>query len=132
MKTHNIIINTKTKKYSIIIGSNLINNISKVLYKQNFHFKKCLIVVDKNIPKKIKSILIKKLKSKIKKIIIYQFIANEKNKNYYNVDKIHNVLFKERFNREDCVISFGGGITGDVVGFASSIYKIRTWCRKTN
>ena len=123
MKTYNIKINAKTKKYSIVIGSNIIKNISKILSKQNFDFKKCLIVIDKNIPKKTQLVLIKKLNTKIKKIILYKFIANEKNKNYYNVDKIHKILFRERFNREDCVISFGGGITGDVAGFATSIYK---------
>ena len=64
MKTHSIQINTKTKKYSIIIGSNIIKNISIILKKQNISFEKCLIVVDKNIPTKFKSILKKKFKSK--------------------------------------------------------------------
>ena len=32
-------------------------------------------------------------------------------------------LFKHNFNRNDCIISFGGGITGDVSGFAASILK---------
>jgi len=123
MKTYNIKINTKTKKYSIIIGSNIIQNISKILHKQNFYFNKCLIVIDKNIPKKKQLVLTKKIKKNVKRIILYKFFAKEKNKNYFNVDKIHKILFKENFNREDCVISFGGGITGDVVGFASSIYK---------
>ena len=121
MIINNILINTKTKKYSIIIGSNIIRNISKILSNHKISFEKCLVVVDKNIPSKFKSILIKKLK--IKKKIVYEFNANEKNKNYRNVDKIHNILFKYRFNRKDCVISFGGGITGDVVGFASSTFK---------
>ena len=29
----------------------------------------------------------------------------------------------KNFNRNDCVISIGGGITGDVSGFAASIFK---------
>tara|TARA_Y100000817_G_scaffold304902_1_gene288407 strand:+ start:285 stop:1127 length:843 start_codon:yes stop_codon:yes gene_type:complete len=33
------------------------------------------------------------------------------------------VLLKNNFQRNDCLISVGGGITGDVSGFASSIYK---------
>ena len=32
-------------------------------------------------------------------------------------------MFKFNFNRNDCIISLGGGITGDVSGFAASIYK---------
>ena len=50
-------------------------------------------------------------------------IASEKNKNYRAIEKIHAILFQNRFNREDCVISFGGGIIGDIVGFASSTFK---------
>ena len=34
-----------------------------------------------------------------------------------------NVLLKNNFQRNDCLISIGGGITGDVSGFASSIFK---------
>ena len=47
----------------------------------------------------------------------------KKKKNYASVNKIHNILFRKNFNREDCVISFGGGITGDVVAFAASTFK---------
>ena len=72
MQTRNIKINTKTKKYSIIIGSNIIQNISRILDKQKIYFEKCLIVIDKNIPVKFKKTLIKKLKAK--KIIIYQIL----------------------------------------------------------
>tara|TARA_Y100000590_G_scaffold177283_1_gene202451 strand:- start:712 stop:1809 length:1098 start_codon:yes stop_codon:yes gene_type:complete len=121
MKTNNIQINTKTKKYSIIIGFNLIENISNILLEKKISFNKCLVVIDKKIPKKFKSILIKNLK--LKKTFFHNFYSNEKNKNYSNIHKIHKILFKERFNREDCVISFGGGIVGDVTGFASSTYK---------
>ena len=32
-------------------------------------------------------------------------------------------LLKNNFHRNDCLISVGGGITGDVSGFASSVYK---------
>ena len=121
MTINNIKIKTKTKKYSLIIGSNILKKLPKILYNQKITLKKCLIVIDKNIPNKFKSILLKKLKSK--KTFVYKFYANEKNKNYKNIDKIHNILFKNRFNRDDCLIAFGGGITGDVVGYCASTYK---------
>mgnify|MGYP000396800535 FL=1 len=120
MIKYKIPINTKEKKYSIIIGSNIIQDISKILLKEKIYFEKCLIVLDKNIPLNSISTLLKKLKAKK---VIYKFKALEKNKNYKNVDKIHNILFKHKFNRTDCIISFGGGITGDVVGFSASTFK---------
>ena len=36
---------------------------------------------------------------------------------------IHNSLFKWKFNRSDCILCIGGGLLGDLVGFASSTFK---------
>ncbi|MBD1157769.1 3-dehydroquinate synthase [Pelagibacterales bacterium SAG-MED17] len=121
MKTNKIKIKTSTKNYSIIIGRDLIGKIDKVLKTNRLKFDKCLIVTDKNIPPKFKRLLYKKLKTN--KLFKIEMIASEKNKNYRAIEKIHAILFQNRFNREDCVISFGGGIIGDIVGFASSTFK---------
>ena len=51
MKAIKLKINTKTQKYSIIIGSNLVSNISKILKENSINFKQCLFVIDKNISK---------------------------------------------------------------------------------
>ncbi len=121
MRINKIRIKTNTKNYSILVGRNLLNKIDKILSDSNITFKKCLIVADKNIPYAFKKTLFKKLKSK--KIFKIELISSEKNKNYQSIEKIHKVLFEKRFNRSDCVISFGGGIIGDIVGFASSTFK---------
>ena len=121
MNTNKISIKTSTKNYSIIIGRDLIGKIDKILKANSLKFDKCLIVTDKNIPNKFKRLLYKKLK--INKLFKIEITASEKNKNYRTIEKIHTVLFENRFNREDCVISFGGGIIGDIVGFASSTFK---------
>ena len=121
MKIQKLQIDTKTNKYSIFIGSNLLAKVNKILSSQKLSFSKILIVIDKNVPQKFKSKLVKNLNSKLKKI--YIFNANEKNKNQKSVDSIQKILFKNRFNRDDCLIAFGGGITGDVVGYCASTYK---------
>ena len=58
-----------------------------------------------------------------KKIFKFKFNANEKNKNQKNINKILKTLLNKNFSRKDCLISIGGGITGDVSGFAASLYK---------
>ena len=121
MKQTKLNIITKTEKYPIIIGSNLISNVSKIFKLNSINFKKCFIVIDKNIPKKF--ILKIKRSLKNKKIYVLFFNANEKNKNLNSVNKILKILLKENFSRNDCLISLGGGITGDISGFAASIFK---------
>ena len=121
MKTHKILIKTKTKKYYIFIGPKLITKISKILSSQKLSFPKILVVIDKNIPPKFTTKLIKNLNSRL--IKKYYFNANERNKNQRSINLIQNILFKNRFNRDDCLIAFGGGITGDVVGYCASNFK---------
>ena len=65
--------------------------------------------------------VIKSLKNK--KIFKFLFNANEKNKNQKNVNLLLEILLKKNFSRHDCLITIGGGITGDVGGFVASLFK---------
>ena len=50
MRPIKLIVKTNSEKYPIIIGRNLISNLSPILKKNSINFKKCLLVLDKNIP----------------------------------------------------------------------------------
>ena len=121
MKIIKLRIKTKSQEYPILIGSNLILNISKIFKDNSIYFKKCLLIVDKNISNKIILNIKKSLRKR--KIYIHFFRANEINKSQKNVNIILNILLNKNFSREDCLISIGGGITGDISGFAASLYK---------
>jgi len=121
MKMNKIKVKTQAKEYSIIIGDKLLNNISKIIKSEKILFSKCLIIIDKNIPKHYQKKIIKNLNCNFK--ASYIFNPSEKNKSQKSIDKIQNILFNKRFNRDDCLIAFGGGIVGDVSAYAASTYK---------
>jgi len=121
MKQIKLNVKTKTQKYPIIIGSNLTSSIANILRRNSISFKKCLIIIDKNVPRKFISRIKKSLNKK--KIFTYFFNSNEANKNINSVNKILEILLRENFSRDDCVISVGGGIVGDVSGFVASLFK---------
>ena len=79
-----------------------------------------MVIYDKNIPNKIVS----KFKVKIKKgeNIFLKLNFNEKIKNLNTVKNIRH-LGRNNFSRNDCLISMGGGIAGDICAFAASVYK---------
>ena len=121
MKTTKLLINTKTQKYPIFIGSNLVSNFDNIIKKNSINFNQCLLLIDNKVPKKNIKKLIKSLKNR--KVYTYLFNANEINKNLNNTKKILNILLKKNFSRQDCLIAVGGGITGDVGGFVASLFK---------
>ena len=121
MKIKRLIVSTNQEKYPIFIGSGLISNLKDIIKDQSINFIKCLIVVDRNIPKKKINIIRKKLNHK--KVYIHYIKANEKNKNQKTVNKILDILLEKNFSREDILISVGGGITGDIAGYAASLFK---------
>ena len=121
MKRIKLNINTKLENYPIIIGSNLIGNLNSYFIKNSIIFNQCLLVIDKNVPKKLISKITKSLNKK--KIYQFKFEASEKNKNIHHIGKVLQILLSKNFSRQDCLITIGGGITGDVGGFAASLYK---------
>lgn len=121
MKPIKLRIKTDTEKYPIIIGSNLVSKLSFFLDKNSIDFLKCLVVVDKNIPKEMFGKIKKSLRKK--ELYFYFIKANEKNKSQKITSEIINILLKKNFSRSDCLIALGGGITGDVSGFAASLFK---------
>ncbi len=121
MKPIKLNIRTKSENYPILIGSNLIQNLNKYLKENFINFNQCLIIIDKNVPNKMILKVIRSLKQK--KLFKFLFNANEKNKNQKNVNQILEILLKKNFSRQDCIITIGGGITGDVGGFAASLFK---------
>ena len=47
----------------------------------------------------------------------------EKSKNIKNIIHINDKLSKNNFSRDDLIVSLGGGVVGDLSGFAASIFK---------
>ena len=114
-------IKTNINNYSIIIGKNLCPKINKIILNEKINSQKFLFVYDSKIPTKmIKSIVSRFDKKRIEK---KKIVFNEKSKNFKTVYSIVKILEKKNFSRNDCLISVGGGICGDVCGFASSIFK---------
>jgi 3-dehydroquinate synthase len=114
-------IKTNSQKYTIIIGNNILNKIQNFLKENAINFNQCLIVIDRNVPKNLINKILSSLSTK--QITTHYFDASEKNKNQKSVNEILSILLNKNFNRNDCLISVGGGITGDVSGFTASIFK---------
>ena len=121
MKPQVIKFKNLSHNYSIVIGNNSLNCLPKEIKKLCPKTKKVALIIDNKVPSKFNKILKKKLKNY--QLVILKFDANEKSKSFKSVNIYLNKLLSNNLNRNDLIISVGGGITGDVVGFVASIYK---------
>ena len=121
MKKITIKVNLKNNSYPVIISKNLLNNTGAEIKKIIPKAKKFLLITDKNIPKSYIHSILSSLKTKEKYLFI--LTAGEKSKNMNFTNRIIEKLFKYNFNRDDCIIALGGGVIGDLSGFAGSIFK---------
>ena len=121
MKSQVIKFKNKNYNYSIYIGKNILGILPKKIRTLCPNTKNIALIIDKNVPIKFK----KELKNKLKNynLLFLLFEANEKNKSLNKVNYFLNILLSKNFTRSDLVIGVGGGITGDVAGFTSSIFK---------
>ena len=58
-----------------------------------------------------------------KEVVVITLKDGEQYKNWESIEAILEPLFEHRFNRRSLLVAFGGGVIGDMTGFAASIYQ---------
>ena len=82
---------------------------------------KVAVVTNSTVSKLHLEYLLSKVSAKELHIVTLR--DGEEYKNQESIDEILDSLFENRFNRKSMLIAFGGGVIGDMTGFASSIYQ---------
>jgi len=83
--------------------------------------KKVAIVTNPKVAGLHLSYLLSKISAK--ELYIITVPDGEEYKNQSSIDMILESLFNHRFNRKSMLIAFGGGVIGDMTGYAASIYQ---------
>lgn len=117
-----ITINYEGKPCYNIVFTNEFESLKVELEKLNVANKRICIVTESNVgplyADKIKSIV----ETLCKKVIVFQFNAGEANKNLDVINNIYEVLIENKFDRNDMLVALGGGVVGDMTGFAAATY----------
>ena len=121
MKTQEIKFKSVSNSYSIVIGKNIIKFLPRKIKTLCPNVKKIAIIYDNKVPIKFKRELKNLLKSY--DLFFLKFVSSERSKSIVSVSSIIEKLLAKNYHRSDLIICVGGGISGDTVGFISSIYK---------
>lgn len=108
-------------KYEVYLGAGVFEHISKLISKKEL-FTNIFFVVDENVMKHHSQRIIS-VKEKISgKSNIYIMPSGERNKSTEGYIKILSFLADNNYGRDSLIVAIGGGVTGDIAGFAASTY----------
>jgi len=80
----------------------------------------CMLISQENIYKLYKNKF--DLLSRLPNVSIYLIDDGEQTKSFETITQITNKMASEHFDRSSIVFAVGGGVVGDIAGFAASIY----------
>ena len=117
MKTINI--NLEKRSYPIYVGEGLLENYD--LLKKHISNKKVAIITND----KIAPLYLEKISNTLsveKEIIPIILPDGEAFKNFETLNLIYDTLLKNKANRQITLIALGGGVIGDITGFAAATF----------
>lgn len=107
------------RSYPIYIGSDLLSQTN--FYKELIKTKQVMIVTDANVEKLQMKVVNKALSGF--DVTSYVLPPGEEQKNLDNLNNIITELLNQRFARTSYLIALGGGVIGDMTGFAAACYQ---------
>lgn len=110
-----------SKSYDIIISAGLLNSAGKLI-RSAAGGSKCAIVTDDIVDRLYAGTLEKSLAEAGYEVFRFVFPNGEGSKNAENYLKILDFLAENGFTRRDLVAALGGGVVGDLAGFAAATY----------
>ncbi len=110
------------KGYDVLIGTGLLVRTGE-LASQVLRGKKAAIFADKKVYSLYGSIIEESFADAGIDTFSYVFEGGEGSKNIDTVAEFVDFMAENHFSRKDAVVALGGGVAGDMGGFAASIYQ---------
>ena len=111
-----------SKSYDVVIGNNLLNQLGEHLFSLLKRTCKVAVISDSNVYPLYGELAEASLTQSGFEPIYYIFPAGEASKNSTTYLSILNFLAENHITRTDAIIALGGGVTGDMSGFAAATY----------
>ena len=114
-------VNLKAQSYDLVIEKGIFENIEEEI-SQVYKNKKISIITDDNVYQIYGEKLEKILENSKFEIDIIKVKAGEDSKSFTALEKIYKKLLDFNLTRGDLLLAFGGGVVGDLGGFAAATY----------
>lgn len=117
-------VHTRSRAYDIFVGDGLLRQAGPLCREVNPRGARALIVTDSNVYPLYAGQVARSLESAGYAVSVFAFPAGEEQKRLDTIARIYAKLAEENLTRSDLLVALGGGVTGDMTGFAAA-----TWLR---
>lgn len=108
--------------YDIVLENSYDLLCEKVISSRKKPYGRVCIVTDSNVSPLYLREVYNIFSSSYKNVITFELQAGEASKNLKNVQILYRTLIENHFDRSDLLVALGGGVIGDLTGFAASTY----------
>lgn len=116
------IINVRASRpYNVLIERGSLKK-SGELISQVIHSKKAVVITDDKVNSLHADTLVESLEKSGISASVFVFPHGEQSKSLTVLGQIYDFLCKKRITRSDFLIALGGGVVGDITGFAAATY----------
>ena len=112
---------TASKTYDVLIGSGILSDLGAETAKLG-KSSKIAIVSDSNVWPLYGKIASDSLENDGFSVVSFVFPAGEESKNGSTYLELLNFLAQNQLTRSDMIVALGGGVVGDLAGFAAATY----------
>ena len=109
------------KPYDIFIERGIIDRCGEFV-KELSNAEKVVVVTDSNVAQHYQWRVLNSLSKHDIDVKAYVFPAGEESKHLGTIQNIYKVLADFRMTRKDVIVALGGGVCGDMAGFAAATY----------
>jgi 3-dehydroquinate synthase len=116
-----ITINTESQRYSVYVGEKLLSEVGRIC-RQSSLSGRAAIVSDANVAALYGQTLSTEFANAGFKISTHVVAAGERSKSFATVTTLCEDFARHGVDRRSFVVALGGGVVGDLAGFAAAIY----------
>lgn len=116
-----IIARTSVKDYSIRIQSGLLDQVGPIIAAV-VAGRRVMVVTDETIAEIYLGKVLRSLKEVGFQTFSFSMEDGEDNKNMATLERIYHAMAVANMSRKDVVVALGGGVVGDITGFAAGTY----------
>jgi 3-dehydroquinate synthase len=119
MQTHRIALGERS--YDILVGSGILSQLGARV-KETLSPSRAIVIADRHVADIYAERALTSLRNAELDADLLTFPPGEDSKSLQRLSELYDELLTRRLDRKSCLVALGGGVTGDLAGFAAATY----------